>query len=164
MASRRRRALLRRFGPAILGVIISPLFGVGGVVLGVYLTGQTQSALAKQERVAKAVADMLTPTHGPYPVEVAETISLFKVLAFTVFAEGQTLRQLAALRDHGTQVGAPEGCWNRLDDTCRDLYTRQVVILRQSVGLDDVSPPVVRASLEQTFQRIEHNLRRAQGK
>lgn len=164
MTGRRRRALLRRLGPAILSVIVAPLFGVAGVALGVHLTGQTQSALAKQERVAKAVADMLAPTHGPYPVEVAETISLFRVLAFTVFAEGRTLRQLAALREHGAQVGVAEGCWNRLDDTCRDLYTRQVAILRQGVGLDDVSPAVVRATLEPTFQRIDQNLRRAQGK
>ena len=69
MASRRRRALLRRLGPAILSVIIAPPFGVGGVLLGFYLTGEMQSALAKQERVAKALADMLSPTHGPYPVE-----------------------------------------------------------------------------------------------
>lgn len=164
MANRRRRAFLRRFGPGILSIVLAPLFGVGGVVLGVYLTGQTQSALAKQERVAKAVADMLSPSHGPYPVEVAEAISLFKVLAFSVFAEGQTLRHLAALRDHGAQVGAPEGCWNRLDETCRDIWTRQVVILRQGVGLDDVSPAVVRATLEPTFQRIDDNLRRTQAK
>ncbi len=160
MASRRRRALFRRLGPVILAAVISPLFGLGRVVLGVYLTGQTQSALAKQERTAKAVADMLRPTLGPYPVEVIEGFGLLKVLAFSVFAEGHTIRQLAKLRDYGAQVGAADGCWARLDEPCREIFARQVVILRTGVGVNDVSPAEVRAALEPTFQRIEH-VRRA---
>lgn len=157
MASRRRRVLLRRLGPVFLAAVISPLFGLGGVVVGVYLTGQTQSALAKQERTAKAVADMLSPTLGPYPVEVIEGFGLLKVLPFSVFAEGQTIRQLATLRDYGAQVGAADACWNRrLDEPCREIFARQVVILRKGVGVDDVSPAEGRAALEPTFQRIEH--------
>jgi hypothetical protein len=156
MASRRRRVLLRRLGPVFLAAVISTLFGLGGVVPGVYLTGQTQSALAKQERTAKAVADMLSPTLGPYPVEVIEGFGLLKVLAFSVFAEGRTIRQLATLRDYGGQVGAADGCWNRLDEPCREIFARQVVILRKAVGVDDVGPAEVRAALEPTFQRIEH--------
>ncbi len=164
MASRRRRALLRRNGPAILSVVIAPLFGLGGVLLGVHLTGEYQSALARQERAAKAVAEMLSPTLGPYPPELLEAVGLFKVMGFAVFADGATLRQLAALRDFAVRAGVADGCWNRLDEPCRELLSRQVVILRKAAGSDDVTPAEVRAVLELNFRRFEQSLKRLQGK